>query len=367
MSVQALGWVLENSTTRGTDRLVLIALANHAGELTKDGTFDAWPGVERIAREAGLDRPRTAQQALARLVAAGAIERVLNGAPDSRIRKDRRPNLYRIITQAATSAGSDGGDDASASPAAPADGPMTGCAGASPREAVDNSRIEANGVSPGVTPQSPRGDAPESHGVSPGDTRTVIEPDVPKSSVFSRSRGDRRTDDDDGDQRHPVEAVHRALLVLAGRDLEERNRAVPNDPIRTRHRRKRWMRTGYATRLDADADALVVLHEARPELMPEQLADLVLGGDAQAVPARADVHDLGAERERRRPDARDGQQAALRRRIAEDERRRRDQGDVEVAAPDVASGHLSAARAALGPLAASGAMGSDRRGGSNAG
>ena len=98
MSVQALGWVLDHSPTRGSDRLVLVSIANHAGqEPSDDGTWEAWPGVDLIRREAGLDRSRTVQDALARLVAAGALERVVNGAPDERIRKDQRPNLYRIV------------------------------------------------------------------------------------------------------------------------------------------------------------------------------------------------------------------------------------------------------------------------------
>jgi hypothetical protein len=98
VSVQALGWVLDHSPTRGSDRLVLISIANHAGkEPTADGTWEAWPGVELMRREAGLERTRTVQDALARLVATGALERTINGAPDERIRKDQRPNLYRIV------------------------------------------------------------------------------------------------------------------------------------------------------------------------------------------------------------------------------------------------------------------------------
>jgi|SRR5215831_4013959 len=97
MSVQAIAWVIENSTATGTDRLVLISLANHAGASTSDGAFESWPSVERIAREAGLARTRTAQDSLARLEAAGLVERIINGAPDDRIRADRRPNLYRVL------------------------------------------------------------------------------------------------------------------------------------------------------------------------------------------------------------------------------------------------------------------------------
>lgn len=92
-----MSWVLDHSPTKGADRLVLIALANHAGKNPNNGAWESWPGVELIAREAGLDRTRTVQDALARLEKAGAIQRVVNGAPDERIRKDRRPNLYRVL------------------------------------------------------------------------------------------------------------------------------------------------------------------------------------------------------------------------------------------------------------------------------
>lgn len=97
MSVQALSWVLDHSPTKGTDRLVLLSLANHAGKTPVGGAWESWPGVSTIQREANLDRPRTVQDALARLEKAGAIERRINGAPDERIRKDRRPNLYRVL------------------------------------------------------------------------------------------------------------------------------------------------------------------------------------------------------------------------------------------------------------------------------
>lgn len=97
-----MGWVLDHSPTKGSDRLVLLSLANHAGQTpTSDEhglvAWEAWPGVETLQREAGLDRTRTVQEALGRLEGAGHIVRVVNGAPDSRIRKDRRPNLYRIV------------------------------------------------------------------------------------------------------------------------------------------------------------------------------------------------------------------------------------------------------------------------------
>lgn len=92
-----MGWVLDHSPAKGTDRLVLLSIANHAGKSPVDGAWEAWPGIETIQREAALDRQRTVNDALARLTSNEDVERVVNGAPDERIRKDRRPNLYRIL------------------------------------------------------------------------------------------------------------------------------------------------------------------------------------------------------------------------------------------------------------------------------
>lgn len=97
MSVQALGWVFDHSLATGSDRLVLLSIANHAGQSPVDGAWEAWPGVQTMAREAGVSRTKTVRDALGRLEAAGAVERIVNGAPDERIRRDRRPNLYRVL------------------------------------------------------------------------------------------------------------------------------------------------------------------------------------------------------------------------------------------------------------------------------
>jgi len=92
-----MGWVLDHSPAKGSERLVLLSIANHAGKSPMGDAWEAWPGIDTIQREARLDRRRTAQEALARCVDNGHLERVMNGAPDDRIRGDRRPNLYRIL------------------------------------------------------------------------------------------------------------------------------------------------------------------------------------------------------------------------------------------------------------------------------
>jgi hypothetical protein len=96
VSVQALSWVFDHSLTTGADRLVLLALANHAGEDPETGEWLSWPGVATIAREAQL-ADRTVPDVLTRLHNAGHIHRTLNAAPDSRMRRDRRTNLYHLV------------------------------------------------------------------------------------------------------------------------------------------------------------------------------------------------------------------------------------------------------------------------------
>lgn len=188
MSIQAVSWVLESSPARGTDRLVLISLANHAGTSPVNGAWESWPGVDTIAREAGLDRTRTVQESLSRLITGGSVERVINGAPDDRIRGDRRPNLYRLLTRG----------DVSAHPAN--DGPfeneneshgMTGDGTPQndPPDPRDDATVHPDGMpqddTPPANPDDPRGDASASNGVTPDDTtgcrETAPEPSVEPS------------------------------------------------------------------------------------------------------------------------------------------------------------------------------------------
>jgi hypothetical protein len=69
VSIQAVAWVLEHSEATLADRLVLIAIANHVHL----AATHAWPGVDRIAAEARVDRA-TVYRSLSRLVALGELE-----------------------------------------------------------------------------------------------------------------------------------------------------------------------------------------------------------------------------------------------------------------------------------------------------
>lgn len=69
MSIQAMGWVLSCSESEGSDRLVLMAIANHADA---DGDL-AFPSIEQIAHEARVGRS-TVFRALSALTAIGELE-----------------------------------------------------------------------------------------------------------------------------------------------------------------------------------------------------------------------------------------------------------------------------------------------------
>lgn len=118
MSVEAISWVLNHSPVTGTDKVILIGLANHADS----AGHDAWPALATLARYANLDR-RNVQRALRRLESGGHIAVETQEGGDHRTRDDRRTNRYRIIMQR-------GGVDATPPPSEPVDNPPRGGADA---------------------------------------------------------------------------------------------------------------------------------------------------------------------------------------------------------------------------------------------
>lgn len=76
MSVQAISWALKHSKATLGDRLVLLVLADHAGQ--HEGYGDGhvcWPGKQRIAREARLS-PRHVQRCIQNLLDLGEIQKL---------------------------------------------------------------------------------------------------------------------------------------------------------------------------------------------------------------------------------------------------------------------------------------------------
>ncbi|HEY7821678.1 MAG TPA: helix-turn-helix domain-containing protein [Acidimicrobiia bacterium] len=89
MSVEAMAMVLHHSQASGTDKVVLLGIANHEG----DG--GSWPAVATLAKYARCSE-RSVRYSLKRLVESGELVVVRQGGGSSEMRDDRRPNLYRV-------------------------------------------------------------------------------------------------------------------------------------------------------------------------------------------------------------------------------------------------------------------------------
>lgn len=94
MTVQAIAWVLDHSTTEGVARLCLIAMANHSN-VTTTGAEETWVSIGRVAREANC-HVDTARRTIQALHESGHITREVHGSPDTRMPAHRRTNLYTL-------------------------------------------------------------------------------------------------------------------------------------------------------------------------------------------------------------------------------------------------------------------------------
>ena len=82
MSIKAMQIVWEKSRAKGTARVVMLALADHANE-----QMEAYPSLGRLAVYANVDR-RNVIEAIDRLIAFGEIAKIGSGR--------RNVNIYRI-------------------------------------------------------------------------------------------------------------------------------------------------------------------------------------------------------------------------------------------------------------------------------
>lgn len=89
MSVEAMAIALHHSRASGTAKVVLIGIANHAG----DG--GSWPAVATLARYANV-HPRKVQEAITRLEQLGEVRRETQAGGTAATRSHRRPNLYHF-------------------------------------------------------------------------------------------------------------------------------------------------------------------------------------------------------------------------------------------------------------------------------
>jgi len=90
MSVESLAIVLHHSQATGTDKLILIGIANH------DGDGGAWPAVATLARYANVE-PRTVKKSLQKLIDAGELSREIQGGGTRAMPDYSRPNRYEIL------------------------------------------------------------------------------------------------------------------------------------------------------------------------------------------------------------------------------------------------------------------------------
>lgn len=81
--------VLHHSKSGGTDKLVLLGIANH------DGDGGSWPSVATLARYANVE-PRAVKACIKRLVERGEVERERQAGGTRNMPDYTRPNLYHI-------------------------------------------------------------------------------------------------------------------------------------------------------------------------------------------------------------------------------------------------------------------------------
>lgn len=89
MSRELTSWVWAHSKATGTDKFVLLAIAEHVGS---EGV--AWPSNARLRAYTGLSE-RSIRRSIDVLVKLGELAVLHQGGPG---RGDRRPNLYRVLT-----------------------------------------------------------------------------------------------------------------------------------------------------------------------------------------------------------------------------------------------------------------------------
>lgn len=84
--------VLHHSQASGTDKVVLLGIANHEG----DG--GSWPSVATLAKY-GQCSERAVRYSLKRLVESGELKVMRQAGGGDALRDDRRPNLYRVLVR----------------------------------------------------------------------------------------------------------------------------------------------------------------------------------------------------------------------------------------------------------------------------
>ena len=92
MSVEHLAIVLNHSQATGTAKVLLLGIANHAG----DG--GAWPSIRTLTRYAGVDE-RNVRRALRQLEELGELRIAVQSGGSDRLPSYRRPNRYEVLVR----------------------------------------------------------------------------------------------------------------------------------------------------------------------------------------------------------------------------------------------------------------------------
>lgn len=92
MSVESLAIVLHHSKATGTDKVVMIGIANH------DGDGGSWPAIVTLATYANVD-PRAVKKSIRRLEAIGEVRRHVQDGGTRHMADYARPNRYEILVR----------------------------------------------------------------------------------------------------------------------------------------------------------------------------------------------------------------------------------------------------------------------------
>jgi hypothetical protein len=92
MSIEAMAVVLHHSQAGGTDKVVLLGIANH------DGDGGAWPSVASLVKYARRSR-KNVQEAIRRLEDSGEIRCIRNAGGLPETPENKRPNRYEVLVR----------------------------------------------------------------------------------------------------------------------------------------------------------------------------------------------------------------------------------------------------------------------------
>jgi hypothetical protein len=92
MSIESIAVCLHHSKSSGTDKLVLLGIANH------DGDGGAWPSIETLAKYANTTE-RNVTRCINNLISLGEVTRHTNQGGMAHYRNDKRPNRYDVLVR----------------------------------------------------------------------------------------------------------------------------------------------------------------------------------------------------------------------------------------------------------------------------